>query len=187
VPAGAVACASDHDVRATADRPAELFAPTHAAVCVRGCVTAESLIETVDGPVAIGTLVGKSMPVMTRVADGRIGFRLLTKIAVTASGVTVLRVTFDNGRSVVVDASHVFYGRGGVERPVAALVPGEPLDSFAHYPEGYVYRRMDGTTVTSVGAWCVAEVEPAGTADVLGGVVNETGRYFVSAGVLCKA
>lgn len=151
-----------------------------------GCLTGESLIETVDGPVAIGGLVGKSIAVMTRLPDGRVGFRLFTKIAVTAAGVPVLRVSFDNGQSVVVDTGHVFYARGGVERPVAHLRPGEPLDSFAHFPEGYVYRGMDGSTATSAGGVCVVDIEPAGTADVFGGVVNETGCYFVTAGVLCK-
>ena len=155
--------------------------------CATGCLTAESLIETVDGPVAIGGLVGKSTAVMTRLPDGRVGFRLLTKIAVTATGVAVVRVSFDNGHSVVVDTGHVFYAPDGGERPVTGLAPGEPLDSFAHFPAGYEYRRADGSTAISAGAVCVAAVEPAGVADVLGGVVNETGRYFVSAGVLCKA
>jgi len=155
--------------------------------CERGCLTGESLIETVDGPVAIGGLVGKSITVMTRLPNGRVGFRLFTKIAVTATAVPVLRVTFDNGQFVVVDHGHVFYGRDTVERPVAALTPGELLDSSAHFPEGYVFRRMDGSTQVSAGAVAVARIEPAGEADVYGGIVNETGSYFVTAGVLCKA
>ncbi len=155
--------------------------------CERGCLTGESLIETVDGPVAIGGLVGKSITVMTRLPNGRIGFRLFTKIAVAANGVPVLRVTFDNGQAVVVDHGHVFYGRDGGERPVATLAPGDLLDSSAHFPEGYVFRRMDGSTQVSTGAVAVARVEPAGEADVYGGIVNETGSYFVTAGVRCKA
>jgi hypothetical protein len=187
MPAGALACASDPDVRAHLDRSAASMPPAPAGRCVAGCLTGDSLIETVDGPVAIGGLVGKSITVMTRLPDGRLGFRLFTKIAVTAPGVPVLRVTFDNGQSVAVDAGHVFYARGGIERPVTELAAGEPLDTFAHFPEGYVYQRMDGTTATSVGAVCVAAVEPAGTADVFGGIVNETARYFLTAGVLTKA
>jgi len=155
--------------------------------CSGGCLTGESLIETVDGPVAIGGLVGKSITVMTRLPNGRIGFRLLTKIAVTATAVPVLRVTFDNGQFVVVDHGHVFYDRDGIERPVVTLAPGDLLDSSAHFPEGYVFRRMDGSTQVSAGAVAVARVETAGEADVYGGIVNETGRYFVTAGVLCKA
>lgn len=155
--------------------------------CKSGCLSGDGLIETVDGPVAIGGLAGKSITVMTRLPNGRVGFRLFTKIAMTASGVSVMRVVFDNGQSVIVDAGHVFYAAGGVERPVTALVPGELLDSSAHYPAGYVYRRADGSTQVSAGAVAVAHVEPAGTADVFGGVVNETGSYFLTAGVLCKA
>ncbi len=154
--------------------------------CVGGCLSGDSLIETVDGPVAIGGLAGKSTVVMTRLPSGTIGFRLFTKIAVTAADVPVLRVSFDNGHSIVVDHGHVFYARGEVERPVTELEPGEPLDTSFHFPEGYLLRRMDGTIEPSVGAVRVTAVEPAGTADVYGGVVNETGRYFVTAGVLCK-
>ena len=155
--------------------------------CGRGCLTGESLIETVDGPVAIGGLVGKSITVMTRLPNGRIGFRLFTKIAVTATGVPVLRVTFDNGQSVLVDHGHVFYAPDRVERPVTTLTAGELLDSSAHFPAGYVFRRMDGSTQVSAGAVAVASIEPAGVGDVYGGIVNETGSYFLTAGVLCKA
>jgi hypothetical protein len=155
--------------------------------CKAGCLTADGLIETVDGPLAIGGLVGKSTTVMTRLPNGKIGFRLLTKIAVTATAVPVVRVTFDNGQSAVVDHAHVFYGRDGSERPVTALAPGDLLDSSAHFPTEYVFRRMDGSTQVSAGAIAVASVESVGVADVYGGVVNETGCYFLTAGVLCKA
>ena len=155
--------------------------------CIRGCLSAESLIETVDGPVAIGGLVGKSITVMTRLPNERIGFRLFTKIAMTATGVPVVRVVFDNGQSVIVDEGHVFYAPGRVERAVLELTPGELLDTSAHYPAGYVFHRADGSTQVSAGAVAVAGIERAGTADVFGGLVNETGSYFLTAGVLCKA
>ncbi len=155
--------------------------------CRRGCLTGDTCIETVDGPVAIGTLAGKSITVMTRLPSGHIGFRLFSKIAVTAPAVPVVRVVFDNEQSATVDLGHVFYAPDGTERPVTALVPGERLDTMAHFPVGYVYRLMDGSTRVSAGAITVAHVEPAGEADVFGGLVNETGRYFLTAGVLAKA
>lgn len=155
--------------------------------CVRGCLSGDSLIETVDGPLAIATLVGKSMPVLTRLPNHRIGFRLMTKIACVATGVPLLRVTFDNGQHVTVDRAHVFYAQGWIERPVEGLTPGETLDSSFHYPPGYEFRRGDGTTEISVGGVRVHGLEDAGTADVFTGLVNETGAYFVTAGVLCKA
>jgi hypothetical protein len=157
-----------------------------ASTCRRGCVSGDSLIETVDGPVPIATLIGKSMPVVTRLPNGAVGFRLMTKIAMTAAAVPVTRVTLDNGQAVVVDRGHVFFGKGMIERPVETLVVGEPLETSWHFPEGYVYRRSDGTEVVSVGAFRVAALEDAGIADVFGGTVNETHCYFTTAGVLCK-
>jgi hypothetical protein len=150
------------------------------------CLTAESLIETVDGPLAIASLVGKSMPVLTRLPSGQIGFRLMTKIACTANAVAVMRVTFENDQSVTVDTDHVFYAPNKVERPVSSLEPGELLDTSFHFPTGYEYRRQDGSPAVSAGGVHVTTVEPAGTADVFGGIVNETHCYFVTAGVLCK-
>lgn len=155
--------------------------------CANGCLSGDSLIETVDGPVAIGTLAGKSMPVLTRLPDRRVGFRLMTKIACTATAVPVVRVGFDNGQQVVVDRAHVFYGQGLVERPVETLTVGETLDTSFHFPAGYEFRRLDGSAAISVGAVRVESIEDAGTADVFGGIVNETARYFLTAGVLCKA
>lgn len=155
-------------------------------LCSAGCLSAESLLETVDGPIAIGSLVGKSVPVLTRLPDGRIGFRLMTKIASRAPGVPVLRVRFDNGQWIVVDRGHVVYGRGMVERTAEQLVPGELLETSFHFPPGYVLRRADGSTEVSAGAVRVAAIEDAGTADVFGGLVNETRCYFTTAGVLCK-
>jgi len=155
--------------------------------CDRGCLSGDGLIETVDGPLAIATLVGKPMPVLTRLLNGQVGFRLMTKIACAASGVAVVRVRFDNGHAVVVDRGHVFYAPGMVERAVTALAAGEILDTSFHFPAGYEYRRTDGTTETSAGGVRVTAVEDAGSADVFTGIVHETHCYFVTAGVLCKA
>jgi len=74
-----------------------------------------------------------------------------------------------------------------VERPAEALVAGEPLDTSFHFPAGYEFRRMDGTTEASVGAVRVQRVEDAGVADVFTGLVNESGCFFATAGVLCRA
>jgi len=155
--------------------------------CATGCLAGDSFIESVEGPVAIATLAGKPMPVLTRLPNGQIGFRLMTKIACTAAGVPVVRVSFDNGQSVVVDHGHVFYAPGMVERAVVSLVAGDVLATSFHFPAGYVYRREDGTAETSVGGVRVVTIEEAGAADVFSGNVNETHCYFVTAGVLCKA
>ena len=46
---------------------------------------------------------------------------------------------------------------------------------------------MDGSTEISAGGLRVQAIADAGTADVFTGIVNETGCYFATAGVLCKA
>jgi hypothetical protein len=155
--------------------------------CVAGCLSGESLIETVDGPLAIASLVGKSMPVLTRLPHHRTGFRLMTKIAVAASGVPVVRVTLDNGQSVTVDRGHVFFAHGMVERPIDSLAVGEMLDTSFHFPAGYEFQRVEGGSEISTGGLRVRAIADAGTADVFTGIVNETGCYFATAGVLCKA
>ena len=155
--------------------------------CRQGCMSGDSQIETVDGPVAIGTLVGKRMPVLTRLPDGRIGFRLMTGIEAAGQGVAVLRVVFDNGQSVVVTPDHVFYRKGMEECAANALQSGDLLETSFHFPEGYELERTDGSRGPSAGAVRVASVEDAGTADVFAGVVNETAAYFTTAGALCKA
>jgi hypothetical protein len=150
-------------------------------------IVGDALIESVDGPVAIGGLVGKSIPVLTRVPERQLGFRLILKIAVVASAVPVVRVGFDNGQSVVVARDHVFYAPNGAERPAADLAIDETLDTSYHFPAGYVFSCKDGTTEVSVGALRVRGIEDVGIADVFTGVVNQTGCYFVTAGVLSKA
>ncbi len=158
----------------------------HTGRCEHGCLAGESLIETVDGPVAIATLVGKSMPVLTRLPSGLVGFRLMTKVACTGQGVAVLRVSFDNGQSVLVSRAHVFYAPGLVECPVTSLAADQVLDTSFHFPAGYEFRHQDGRVEVSVGGVRVRAVEDGGTADVFGGTIKETHSYFTTAGVLCK-
>jgi hypothetical protein len=153
----------------------------------RGGFSGDSLIETVDGPVAIGKLVGKSMPVLTRLPDGTIGFRMMTGVASSGEGVAVLRVTFDNDQAVRVVATHPFFRKGMAVCEAGTLRAGDLLESSFHFPEGYELQRADGTTAVSAGAVRVATVEDDGTADVFTGSVNETAAYFTTAGVLCGA
>jgi hypothetical protein len=151
-----------------------------------GGMTGESLVEAVDGPVAIAALVGKSTPVLTRLPGGGVGFRLMAGVDRRASGVPVVRVVLDNGQSLVAAPEHVLYVRGMAERPAGALAPGDLLESSFHFPAGYVFRRMDGTPEVSAGAVKVVAIEDAGSADVFGGAVRETRCYFTTAGVLCR-
>ena len=160
---------------------------TFGSRCHGGCVAGHVQVESVEGPLAIASLVGKSMPVLTRLASGLVGFRMMTKVTCTATGVGVLSVTFDNGHVAVVDRGHVFYRPGLVEQPAESLAIGDVLDASFAYPPDYVFRRADGTTEVSTGGVRVTALVDAGLADVYTALVNETQRYYLTAGVLSKA
>jgi hypothetical protein len=147
-------------------------------------IAADTWIEAIDGPVAVGTLEGKSMPVMTRFADGRIGFRMMGKFAKAPA--PVLRVTFENGSSVRVAADQLFVKAPMVPTPAAELRPGDGIVPAWDYPAGYVppdlpeRRPADGTLL-------VQSVTPDGETDVLSAPIRETGVFFLHCGALLQA
>ena len=75
-----------------------------------------------------------------------------------------------------------------VECRADALQVGDALVPAFTFPDGYRFRddvrqcsaRLDGSLR-------VTAIEPAGTADIYTFGVKQTGCFFVSAGVLCKA
>jgi hypothetical protein len=149
-------------------------------------LTADSLVETIDGPTPIGQLAGRSMPVLTRFPDpghGNLGFRIM-KVAKEGKCTAVVKVTLDNGQSVTVAADHVFYRKGAQETVLAKdLKVGEQLEAAWVFPEGYVSPK---TGKPSAGCYQVVAVEEMGEALVFHGPVNQTHWYFLTCGVLCK-
>ncbi|MEA2624910.1 MAG: hypothetical protein QOD06_955 [Candidatus Binatota bacterium] len=149
-------------------------------------LTAEALLEAIDGPVVTGTLEGKSMPILTRFPDGRIGFRMMGKFAKSEAPAPIVRVEFESGDSVRVGAEQVFVKKGGEEVRAADLVPGDALEMAWDYPAGYSppdlpeRRPSDGTLR-------VRATAPDGEADVFSAPIRETGRFFLTAGALLKA
>jgi len=149
-------------------------------------LTADSLIETIDGPMRVGQLAGRSMPVLTRFPDpdhGNLGFRMM-KVAKEGKRAAVVKVTLDNGLSATVATDHVFYRKGTQETVLAKdLQVGEQLESAWVFPEGYISPQ---TSTPSAGCYKVVAVEDAGEAEVFHGAVNQTHWYFLACGVLCK-
>lgn len=149
-------------------------------------LTAEALIEAIDGPVAVGTLEGKSMPVLTRFPDGRIGFRMMGKFAKAPAPVPVVKVTFENGASVRVGADQVFLKKPMVPVKASELQPGDGVVPSWDYREGYrppdleERRPADGTLL-------VESVAPDGEAEVLSAPIRETGIFFLHCGALLQA
>lgn len=145
-------------------------------------IAAATYIETTEGPVQMGETPNKGFPVLTRLPDGRLGFRQLIKVAI-AEDVPLVRVVLDSGFSVVVAGGHPFFRSDGQAVAAERLGAGDLLDTAFHYREGYV---PDGATrpVRGVSA-AVRAVEAAGRGQVLTGTVRDTHALFLTAGIRC--
>ena len=147
----------------------------------RGLATT-CLVETAEGPVAMAETPNKGFAVLTRLADGALGFRQLIKLA-THDGAALVRVVLDSGHSVVAAAGHPFYRADMVAVAAADLSPGDTLATAFRYPEGYLPSGM--TEVPNAWGIAVRSVEPAGEGPVMTGTVRDTHVLYVTAGVLC--
>jgi len=145
-------------------------------------LAADAMVETAEGPVAMRDTPKKGFAVMTRMPDGTLGFRQLIRLE-EKDDVALVRITFDNGHTVVAGRDHLFFGveRGPV--PASELAPGDLLETAFRYPEGYLPTGLDETPA----AWGirVTRVEDAATGPVLFGTVRDTHRLYLTAGVLC--
>ncbi|HVN85152.1 MAG TPA: hypothetical protein VMW17_09930 [Candidatus Binatia bacterium] len=150
-------------------------------------VAADTKVETPEGSMTIRAVAGQAIAVLTKAADGTHRFRLMKDVEKIADQQPVLRITLDNGSSFRVGPQQIVFAHGMVETRAADIAPGVAVESAFHFPAGHQYRNAAGTLQTSTGAWRVTAVEAAGTADVYRLHVNQTGMFFVSAGVLCKA
>ncbi len=147
-------------------------------------ITEDSLVETIEGPMRMGRLAGKSMPVLTRLPNGQFGFRRMA-VRKTGEGVPVVRIVLNNGQGVVAAEDHVFFRKGARETVLAKdLKVGDLLEPSWFFPEGYVSPLFPD--VPSEGGYRVGKVEPGGRADVFHGTVRETHRYYLTCGVLCQ-
>ena len=150
-------------------------------------IAAGECVEAVDGPVPVDGLAGKGMPVLTRLPSGSRGFRIISKVAASATPVPVVRIALDNGQAAILArAQGVFRIDLGVVL-AAELAPGDVLEPSFHYPEGY---RLRGAAAEEPGGgkrgWRVVSVVSAGEATVYSGRVNQTGCAFLSCGILCR-
>ena len=145
----------------------------------------DALIEGIDGPTAAGSLEGKSLPVLTRFSDGRIGFRIMGKFARTSAPVPIVRIVFENLRSVRVSADQMFFRTP--MNPVAAadLKPGEGIEVSWDYREGY--RPVDlPERRPSDRSLRVQSVVAEGVEEAFSAPIHETGVFFLTCGALLK-
>jgi hypothetical protein len=151
-------------------------------------IAQHTLVEAVDGPAAIHELVGKGMPVLTRLPSGGRGFRILSKVTASPEPVAVVRITLDNGRAATIAAEQLVYRGGAVAVKASEVRPGDMLEASFHYPPGYRLRDAEGAGGDGAdhAGLLVTAVEPGGTDVVYTGRVNETGCLFLTCGILCQ-
>ena len=118
-------------------------------------LSASALVETIDGPVEIIRLAGKSAPVLTRLSDGKLGFRMMTQIRELDPDAPLLQLTNGDGQRVEVGEDHVFVRADGREVRAAELHPGDRLEVGWTYPRGYEV--PDADRVRSRSSWPALE------------------------------
>jgi hypothetical protein len=151
-------------------------------------LAAETKVETPEGAMAIRTVAGKSIAVFSREPSGRVRFRMMQNARKVGEQQPVLKLTLRNGQSFRVAPEQVLFKKGLVECRADALQVGDALEPAFTYPEGYQFRSdPEGGEHTSDASLHVASIEAAGTADVYSLGVNQTGCFFLTAGVLCRA
>lgn len=154
-------------------------------------LAADSLVETIDGPVPIVKLVGKVMPVLTRFPDGHLGFRMMTQIRELEAEADLLRITNGDGQLLRVGRDHVFVRADGSEARAQALSVGDELDSGWTYPAGYELPDAPEYGEARGQAWkqpvVVSSIEPDGTGPLYGATVKETKAYYLTFGAQSRA
>lgn len=151
-------------------------------------LAADTKVETPEGGLAIRTVAGKGISVFTREPSGRVRFRLMQNVRKTAELQPVLKITLETGQSFRVAPEQVLFKKGIVECRADALQVDDALEPAFTYPDGYHFRDdHDGSERVSSASLRVTAVEAGGTADLYSLGVNQTGCFFLTAGVLCKA
>jgi hypothetical protein len=155
---------------------------------VRHCgIAAETKVETPEGPMTIRACAGKAIPVLTRNDESAVLFRMMLDVRKVADGHPVLKVTLENGESFRIAPEQIMVQADQQTVAASGLRAGIALLPAFHYPPGYNYRSDGGSECVSDRALKVVKVEPAGTAEVYALGVNQTGCFFLAAGVLCRA
>jgi hypothetical protein len=150
-------------------------------------LAAETKVETPEGAMTIRSVAGKNVSVFTR-EEGRVRFRRMLDVRKVAEQQPVLELTLETGESFRVAPEQVLYKKGMIECRADQLRAGDELEPAFHYPELYEFKDdSSGAMEVSGASLRVTAVGNGGVADVFTLSVNQTGCFFVSAGVLCRA
>jgi hypothetical protein len=155
-------------------------------------LAADALIETIDGPMEIAKLVGKTIPVLTRMPAGNLGFRMMTQIREIEADAALHALRNADGQMVLVGTEHVFVSADGDEVRASELISGTRLESGWTYPVGYeIPDAEEYAAEIRAKPWetpvVIRSCEPAGRGPVFGGSVSGTKTYFLTFGARCRA
>jgi hypothetical protein len=151
-------------------------------------LAADTKVETPEGATTIRTVVGKAIAVFTREPSGRVRFRMMKNVRKIADQQPVLKVTLETGQGFRVAREQVLFKKGMIECRADALQVGDALEPAFTYPEGYQFKDdRRGDQRASAASLRVSSIESSAAADIYSLAVNQTGCFFVTAGVLCKA
>jgi hypothetical protein len=153
----------------------------------RSAIAADTKVETPEGSMAIRTVAGNAIAVLTKIESGTHLFRLMKDVKKLAEQQPVLRIRLDNGLSFRVGPEQILFKVGMVPTRAGDIRPGDDLEAAFHFPAGYEYKDDAGALRTSTGGLRVTIVEADGAADLYRLAVNQTGTFFLSAGALCQA
>jgi hypothetical protein len=149
-------------------------------------LAADARIEAIDGPAVVGSLEGKSMPILTRLPNGKLGFRMMGKFAKSAAPGPVVRITLENGQTIRTGAEQVFFRKGMEEVRAAELAPGDALEPAWDYRMAYRPPDLPDSRPAD-GTLRVVTVVPDGDAETFSAPIRETGKFFATCGALLKA
>jgi hypothetical protein len=126
------------------------------------------------------------MPIVTRLPNGELGFRMMGKFAKSAASGPVVRVTLEKGQSIRTGVEQVFFRKGTEQVRAPELAPGRALEPAWDYrtahrpPDLPESRPADGTLR-------VGTVVSDGEAETFSAPIRETGKFFATCGALLKA
>lgn len=151
-------------------------------------VAADTKVETPEGAMAIRAVAGKSIAVFTREPSGRVRFRMMLNVHKVAEEQPVLKVTLENQQAFRIGPYQILFKKGMVECRADGLQVGDELEPAFHFPAGYQFRDdAGGGSRESSASLRIARIEAGGAADIYSLGVNQTGCFYLTAGVLCKA
>lgn len=153
------------------------------------CFTGETKVETMFGKMAFRDMVGKEIPVLTLQDDKSLTYKFMRNIRKMRSSVKVIRIMLNNGKSFTCTPDHQIFTQNMQPRSAGLFEVGDSVSSL-QIDSTVLYtltelRNIHSKNHNSKISHQVESVEYlTELKDVYCGTVDETGRFYLAAGVL---